>query len=90
MYFHFKPEGGGDFIFPVEGGEDGRVYIIRADKIRIRAILKGAKKYVGLRDVGSIGWCFDGGWSLQASIEFSIKIRDALCIMGCRKKTLSY
>lgn len=36
---------------------------------RARAIISGAIKYVGKKaKVGTIGWCFGGGWSLQASL----------------------
>lgn len=36
---------------------------------RGRAIIKGALEYVGPKaKVGTIGWCFGGGWSLQASL----------------------
>ncbi len=34
------------------------------------AIIDGAIKYVGAKvRIATIGWCFGGGWSLQASIE---------------------
>ncbi len=40
-----------------------------ADAERIGAIIEGAKEYVGEEaTVGTEGWCFGGGWSLQASI----------------------
>lgn len=57
---------------------DGRVattqqeagkYMGEAKEVRIRAIIKGALDYVGLKaKVGTIGWCFGGGWSLQTAV----------------------
>lgn len=39
------------------------------DRSRSLEIIKGAINYVGKNaEVGTIGWCFGGGWSLQASI----------------------
>ncbi len=36
---------------------------------RVRAILKGAIAYAGKgARIGTIGWCFGGGWSMQASL----------------------
>lgn len=36
---------------------------------RARAIIRGALKYIGSNaKVYTIGWCFGGGWSLQASL----------------------
>lgn len=40
-----------------------------AKEERIRAIIKGALEYVGSKaKVGTIGWCFGGGWSLQTAL----------------------
>ncbi len=39
------------------------------DQERARYIIKGAISYVGDDvDIATIGWCFGGGWSLQAAI----------------------
>lgn len=39
------------------------------DKTRSMEIIKGAIKFAGKdAEIGTIGWCFGGGWSLQASI----------------------
>ena len=44
-------------------------YMGEAKEERIRAILQGALDYVGLKaKVGTIGWCFGGGWSLQTAL----------------------
>ena len=40
---------------------------LKAD--RGEAIIKGALNYVGIKaKIATIGWCFGGGWSLQASL----------------------
>ncbi len=40
-----------------------------ANALRIGAIIEGAIEFVGEEaTVGTVGWCFGGGWSLQASI----------------------
>ncbi len=44
-------------------------YMSEAKEDRIRAIIKGAIDHVGSNArIQTIGWCFGGGWSLQASI----------------------
>ena len=127
--FDFLPQGA-DITFPVNGGAEGRAYVIRAAKPtfnylfvfhewwglndhirlmgetffedlgdvtvvcldlydgkftadrdeasalmsganeeRVRAIIDGAINYVGPRaQIATVGWCFGGGWSLQAAI----------------------
>ncbi|MGV3586404.1 MAG: dienelactone hydrolase family protein [Adhaeribacter sp.] len=36
---------------------------------RAEAIIKGAQEYAGKKaEIATIGWCFGGGWSLQAAI----------------------
>lgn len=40
-----------------------------ADEVRIKRIIKGAFDYAGPKaHIQTIGWCFGGGWSLQASM----------------------
>ena len=44
-------------------------YMSEAKEDRIKSIIKGAIKYVGPKaKIGTIGWCFGGGWSLQTAI----------------------
>jgi carboxymethylenebutenolidase len=44
-------------------------YMGEAKEERIRAIIKGALDYVGPKaKIGTIGWCFGGGWSLQTAL----------------------
>ena len=50
--------------------EDAGKYMQSVKTDRATAIIKGAYAYAGSKaKVFTIGWCFGGGWSLQASIE---------------------
>jgi carboxymethylenebutenolidase len=49
--------------------EEAAKYMQSVNKERAFDIIKGAIDYVGKHaEVGTLGWCFGGGWSLQASI----------------------
>jgi carboxymethylenebutenolidase len=49
--------------------EDAAKYMQSVDRERALNIVSGAIDFVGKdAKVGTIGWCFGGGWSLQASI----------------------
>src|SRR5579862_5318421 len=49
--------------------EDAGKYMQSAKNDRIETIIKGAIAFVGPdAKIYSIGWCFGGGWSLQASL----------------------
>jgi carboxymethylenebutenolidase len=44
-------------------------YMSEAKENRIRAIIEGALEYAGPKaKIGTIGWCFGGGWSLQSAL----------------------
>ena len=47
---------------------------------RARTIIEGAIKHAGKKAMfGTIGWCYGGGWSLQASLMAGKK--SAACVM---------
>ena len=49
--------------------EEARTYMQGVTTARATAIINGAIKYAGTSTrIGTIGWCFGGGWSLQAAI----------------------
>ena len=49
--------------------EDAGKYMQAASSDRVQAIIKGALAYAGKNaKIYTIGWCFGGGWSLQASL----------------------
>ncbi|HMQ48139.1 MAG TPA: dienelactone hydrolase family protein [Saprospiraceae bacterium] len=44
-------------------------YMESVKEARAEAIIKGALQYAGKdAEIGTVGWCFGGGWSLRASI----------------------
>ncbi len=45
-----------------------------ADEVRIRAIIEGAAEMMGPEArIATIGWCFGGGWSMQAALQLEEK-----------------
>jgi carboxymethylenebutenolidase len=55
-------------------------YMGEAKEERIRTIISGALEYVGPKaKIGTIGWCFGGGWSLQTALMAGK--RTAACVM---------
>lgn len=49
--------------------EDAAKLMQAADPDRVKQIFKGALNFAGeSSEIGTIGWCFGGGWSLQMSI----------------------
>lgn len=41
-----------------------------ADEIRIRGIIEGATEFAGPKAaIATLGWCFGGGWSMQAALQ---------------------
>jgi len=49
--------------------DSAATFMQAASEDRIRKIIQGAISYVGNKaEIGTIGWCFGGGWSMQASI----------------------
>lgn len=49
--------------------EDASKYVREVKEDRIRAIINGALDYAGPKArIGTIGWCFGGGWSLQSAL----------------------
>jgi carboxymethylenebutenolidase len=49
--------------------EDAGKFMQAVNEDRAKAIINGAITYVGAKaHIGTIGWCFGGGWSLQASL----------------------
>jgi carboxymethylenebutenolidase len=52
-----------------ENREDAAKFMQSVDQTRAINIINGAIKFVGKdAQVGTLGWCFGGGWSLKASI----------------------
>ena len=57
------------------------------DAARARAIIQGAAKYAGKRaDFRTMGWCFGGGWSLQAALALGKKSKACVMYYGMPEK----
>jgi carboxymethylenebutenolidase len=60
--------------------EDAGKFMQSVTDARARAIINGAIAYVGPKaHIATIGWCFGGGWSLQASLLAGKQ--DVACVM---------
>lgn len=57
------------------------------DETRARAIIDGAAKYAGEgADFRTMGWCFGGGWSLQATLQLKDKVKACVMYYGMPEK----
>lgn len=63
--------------------EDASTYMKSVTDTRAKAIMAGAKFFIG-RDtrVFTIGWCFGGGWSLQTGIELGRQAAGTVMFYG--------
>jgi carboxymethylenebutenolidase len=60
--------------------DDAGKYMQAVKEDRAKAIINGAIAYVGANaHIATIGWCFGGGWSLQASLLAGKQ--DVACVM---------
>jgi carboxymethylenebutenolidase len=67
--------------------EDAGKYMQAASTNRIENIIKGALSYVGPQArIFTIGWCFGGGWSLQASIMAGKQAAGCIMYYGMPEK----
>jgi carboxymethylenebutenolidase len=58
-----------------------------ADTKRISGIVQGAANYAGEKaDFRTLGWCFGGGWSLQASLLLKDKMNGCVMYYGMPEK----
>jgi carboxymethylenebutenolidase len=68
--------------------DDAAKYMQAAKPERDMDIISGAIKFVGKdAQVGTIGWCFGGGWSLQASIMLGKQGKACVMYYGIIKNT---
>jgi len=60
------------------------------DRDRSAAIILGAAKYAGKKaDFRTLGWCFGGGWSLQASLLLKDKVKACVMYYGMPEKEIA-
>ncbi|MBK8967686.1 MAG: dienelactone hydrolase family protein [Lewinellaceae bacterium] len=57
------------------------------DAARAKAIIQGAAKFVGEKaDFRTMGWCFGGGWSLQAALLLGDRAKACVMYYGMPEK----
>jgi len=67
--------------------EDAGKYMQSVKTERAAAIIKGAMEYAGKKaKIGTVGWCFGGGWSLQASILLGKQAKACVIYYGMPEK----
>lgn len=69
--------------------DDAAKYMQAVQGERAMAILEGARNYAGKSaKIATIGWCFGGGWSLQASILLGKQAAGCVIYYGMPEKDL--
>lgn len=69
--------------------EEAGKYMQSVKSERAQAIIKGAMEYVGKKaKIGTIGWCFGGGWSLQASMLLGKQAKACVIYYGMPEKDI--
>jgi carboxymethylenebutenolidase len=67
--------------------EDAMKYMQSVKSERAQAIIKGAVEYAGKKaNIGTVGWCFGGGWSLQASLILGKQAKACVIYYGMPEK----
>ena len=70
--------------------DEASKYVQQVKSDRAFDIIKGAADYAGEDAVfGTIGWCFGGGWSLQAAITLGDKCKAVVMYYGMPEKDLT-
>lgn len=67
--------------------DSAMVYMSAAKKERLEAIINGAVNFAGKNaSIYTVGWCFGGGWSLQASILAAKQAKGCIMYYGRPEK----
>lgn len=70
--------------------EDAGKYMQGNDAARSLAIIEGASQYTGKKaNIRTMGWCFGGGWSLQAALALKKKAKGCVMYYGMPEKDLA-
>ncbi|TNE51122.1 MAG: dienelactone hydrolase family protein [Bacteroidetes bacterium] len=63
--------------------EEAGKLIQSCDQARARAIIAGAARFAGKNaEFSTMGWCFGGGWSLQAALELGAQVKACVVFYG--------
>ena len=69
--------------------EDAQKLLQGVKDARAKAIIEGAYGYVGPQTrVGTIGWCFGGGWSFQCAIMGAKQVKACVMFYGMPEKDI--
>jgi len=69
--------------------EKASQYMREVSKERAREIIQGALNYVGRdAEIGTIGWCFGGGWSLQTALLAKNQAKGCVIYYGMPEKNV--
>jgi len=69
--------------------DSAQKYMQSADKNRIMNILDGAMKMIPENaSIGTVGWCFGGGWSLQGAIAAGDRAEGCVMYYGMPEKEM--
>lgn len=70
--------------------EEASQYMQGLSTSRAFSILSGVKSYVSSEaEICTIGWCFGGGWSLQAAIEFGTNAEGCVMYYGMPEEDIT-
>ncbi|NIK73842.1 carboxymethylenebutenolidase [Thermonema lapsum] len=60
-----------------------------AQEARIRSIIRGAAQYAGKKaHIATIGWCFGGGWSMQAALMLGKQAHACIIYYGMPEQNI--
>lgn len=66
-----------------ETREQASQYMQSVEEQRARVIIQAAVRYAGKRaSIATIGWCFGGGWSMQASLQIGKQAKACVIYYG--------
>lgn len=70
--------------------QDASTYMQSVKTDRALSIINGAKAFAGKKaNIYTVGWCFGGGWSLQAAIELGDQAKGAVMFYGMPEKDVN-
>lgn len=62
--------------------DEAAQYVKTVSKDRVVSIIKGSIDYANSSEMGTIGWCYGGGWSLQTAILLGDKDKATVMYYG--------
>jgi carboxymethylenebutenolidase len=70
-----------------ETPDSARIYVAAVKEERARTIIKGVIDYAGKKaKIATLGWCFGGGWSMQAALMLGKQAAGCVVYYGMPEK----